>query len=94
MKKPLDLFELNNVTGGFAEANPGLPTAGKKIKCPKCHTTEKSKFSKSVFYDPKLGSVEYMCGCGCKFVCYHNKVYLHDEWKQICNSKGIKYGFL
>lgn len=89
----LDFTELDNVTGGFAEENQGLPTSGMSIVCPACHTSDKDAFAGSVLYDPSIGSVEYHCRCGCKFVCYQGQVIQRQEWDALCKQKGIKYTF-
>ena len=91
--KILDMNQLDHVVGGFAEASEGLPTAGMEIACPSCNNSDKNYFSQSALYDPDIGSVEYRCSCGCKFVCYKGKVILREEWDALCKQKGINYKF-
>lgn len=89
----IDDFELDSVNGGFAEENRGLPTAGMNIVCPKCGSKQATSFQSNVLYEPKLGSVEYQCKCGCRFVCYKGKVILRKNWDELCERKGIEYPF-
>ena len=89
----LNLNELDHVVGGFAEASEGLPTAGMEIVCPRCYNDNKNYFAQSALYDPQIGSVEYRCSCGCKFVCYEGQVILRDKWDALCDRKGIHYVF-
>jgi len=91
--KKLDLEALDQVTGGFEEENVLLPTEGMEIICPVCKNKDKDSFAPSALYDPKIGSVEYRCKCGAKFVCYHGKVILRQDWDDLCRKKGMKYGF-
>lgn len=89
----LDKTELSEVSGGFSELNESLPTAGLDIKCPKCGTGTDESFSKSVLYDPDLGSVEYRCKCGCSFVCYQGRVHMKDDFIALCKANKINYRF-
>lgn len=93
MMEKMDLNDLDRVNGGFEELNEKLPTEGMEIVCPNCHRKDKNAFAKSALYDPGIGSVEYRCGCGCSFVCYHGKVILRKDWDTLCAEKGIKYVF-
>ncbi len=81
--------EMSQVVGGFQEKNKDLPTYGMEIQCPSCHETAASSFADNVLYNPAVGSVEYQCTCGCRFVCYGNQVFLKDDWQALCKSKGI-----
>ena len=90
---PLNDLELDSVNGGFAEENRGLPTAGMNIVCPKCGSKQALSFHNNVLYEPKIGSVEYACKCGCRFVCYKGKVILRKKWDDLCVRKGIHYPF-
>ena len=89
----LNVTELDGVVGGFREDNIQLPTEGMEIVCPKCNNKDGKSFAPSALYDPKIGSVEYRCKCGCKFVCYKGKVILRDDWDALCKLKGISYNF-
>lgn len=93
MMEKLNLDSLDDVVGGFSEQNPGLPTKGMNIKCPRCHSDGAKSFAEGALYDPNIGSVEYKCKCGCQFVCMHGKVILKDDFLDLCNKKGITYTF-
>lgn len=82
--------ELNGVSGGVMET-ADLPTKGKNIICPSCN--KDNRLSKKACYDPKLGSVEYSCGCGCKFVCYGNDVLLKKDFLDLCIKNKYDYLF-
>ncbi len=84
----LDDSELEKVSGGFREESD-LPTKGKNIICPKCQNDK--KLLKTAKYDPMLGSVQYECGCGVKFVCYKDNVIMYDDF--LDQIKG-KYNYI
>lgn len=85
--------ELENISGGFEEKNKALDTYGMEIKCPSCGNTKKERFSPVAFKDPKTGSVEYRCNCGCAFVCYEKQVILKQDWIDKCKEKKYTYPF-
>ena len=85
--------ELDEVVGGFGEANSALNTAGMNIICPSCSSSSPNSFSKQVLHDPKTGSLEYRCKCGCRFVCYEGYVIPLDSWISRCAAEGYKYPF-
>ena len=85
--------ELDDISGGFTETNKGLATFGYNIKCPNCGATAATAFEAGAWQDKKMKSVEYHCGCGCKFVCYDGYVIKKDRWVNLCNQKGYKYPF-
>ena len=89
----MNLQDLDKVNGGFEEQNGNLPTAGMEIVCPNCHKKDQNAFAKSVLFDPEIGSVEYRCSCGCRFVCFKGKVILRKDWDDLCAKHGIKYVF-
>ena len=91
--KNMRLDELDNVQGGFSEANKGLPTKGMDIVCPECHSRSADSFSDNALYDDKIGSVEYQCKCGCRFICYGGQVIKRADWLKLCDAKGISYRF-
>ena len=91
--KKLDLFELENISGGFQETNPDLPTNKMNIVCPKCHSTHVNSFMPDVLFAKNLGTVEYQCKCGCSFVVSHGQVILKKDFLNLCHDKGIDYPF-
>lgn len=91
--KKLNMNDLEKINGGFKEENKGLPTYGKEIVCPKCKSKLPASFVNGALYDPKIGSVEYTCHCGCSFVCYQDQVILKNDWLSLCKDKGISYVF-
>ena len=95
LNKEMDMIKLNdneleNVSGGFRE-EADLPTNGKSIVCPSC--THGDRIKKKAKYDPNLNSVQYECGCGCKFVYYGDSVIMYDVFKKTLNDKGYDYKF-
>ncbi|MCR4908330.1 MAG: hypothetical protein K5985_05810 [Lachnospiraceae bacterium] len=76
--------ELENVSGGVRE-EADIPTKGKSIVCPVCEHGDRIK--KKALYDPDLGSVQYECKCGAKFVYYGNSVIMYDDFKKKLEEK-------
>ncbi len=83
--------ELENISGGFTEVTPNIATTGMNIKCPVCNAVAASEFDPHAWVDKKLGSVEYHCNKGHKFVCYDGFVIMKDAFINICKSKKYNY---
>ena len=91
--KEMDLMDLENISGGFRETNPGLPTNNMNIVCPKCHSTQAASFNSNALFDKGLGTVEYQCKCGCSFVVSNGQAILKKDFLSLCKDKGISYPF-
>ena len=83
--------DLDSVYGGFAET-ASLPTKGYEIECVNCHTTDASKFAKSVYYDKVQNTVEYKCnGCGASFVVKDGYAIPKSKWMELCAQHHYTY---
>ena len=87
----IDESKLESVSGGYQETHD-VPSKGKNIVCPKCNSD--ARLLKTItLSDDYLDTVEYHCGCGCKFVYREDNFILKEDFISKCDEKGINYRY-
>ena len=87
----IDESKLESVSGGYMETQE-VASKGKNIVCPRCNSD--ARLLKNItLSDDYLDTVEYHCGCGCKFVYYGGKFLLKEDFISICDEKGFNYRY-
>ena len=67
--RPLQVDELDKVTGGYKEGDSTLQSHGLEVYCPNCLNSDPGKIGERVLNDDELHTTEYHCNaCGTDFV--------------------------
>ena len=87
--------ELDAVAGGFREDAHGLPTTGKEIVCPSCHTNNPNDFALAVYTRHIIVNgtpsdvVEYKCNrCNRAFITDGVRAVDKQQFINECTRKG------